>query len=457
MKQKKFLLNWYQANDTAAMERKMEHLAEEGWLLERVSNWGWHMRRGEAARVRYAVTYFPDASVFDGRPTEGQQTYADYCRAAGWEFVSAYGPMQFFRSTRPDAAPIETDEAEKLQAIHRSMLKTWVLSYGILLLSMLLNLSTRMDTLRRRPMDVLASNGQLALIFLLGFFLVFILLFLGDYFLWYVRSKKSVERGGACLQPHTKARLAATWLLLIVCAAAILAWVSDVSTPGQAWVWVYAFVGMAVIMALSQGIMALMKRKGCSREATKIVFFTAVFLLSVAYAGGMVPLVLRLGDADLMEEKDYAYLYTDERGREKEIYRDALPVTLEDLGYTVAAEDHCSYWAEENRSVLVKQNNYTQRAWNNSELPDLVIEVTEFRWDWLQERCLERLLFIRPYSTMLEREDPRWGAEQVYAPPVSGGADSFLLVYEDALVYIDAGWTLTDEQVSVITQKLNIA
>ena len=63
---------------------------------------------------------------------------------------------------------VYTREA-KLQAIHRSMLKTWVLSYGVLLLSMLLNLSTRMDTLRRRPMDVLASNGQLALIFLLAF------------------------------------------------------------------------------------------------------------------------------------------------------------------------------------------------------------------------------------------------------------------------------------------------
>ena len=109
-KEKKRELNWYQANDSEAMARRLEKMAAKGWLLESVDSMWRTYRRAEPSSVRYAVTYFPDASVFDGSPTGGQETYADYCAAAGWEFVSAYGPIQYFRSTRPDPVPIETDE-----------------------------------------------------------------------------------------------------------------------------------------------------------------------------------------------------------------------------------------------------------------------------------------------------------------------------------------------------------
>ena len=184
MRDRKFVVNLYQADDAAAMEKKLEQLAERGWLLERVTNWGWHLRRAEPQQVKYTVTYFPDASVFDSGVTAGQEVYGDYCRAAGWECVSAYGPIQYFRSARPDPAPIETDEGEKLRTIHKSMRKTLVFSHFLLLAAWLINLAMRLSDLYRDPISVLTGTRTLLTLLLPAGLVVYLSGVLIDYLIW---------------------------------------------------------------------------------------------------------------------------------------------------------------------------------------------------------------------------------------------------------------------------------
>ena len=118
---KKRRLVWYLPWDGAYVERHLEKMARKGWQLENAGNPFWTYRKAEPANLHYAMTYFPDASVFDSQLTGEQETYADYCAAAGWEMVSTYGPLQIFVNDRPDPVPIETDEKEKLTAIHGAM------------------------------------------------------------------------------------------------------------------------------------------------------------------------------------------------------------------------------------------------------------------------------------------------------------------------------------------------
>lgn len=453
MRKKKFVLNWYQTNDTAAMERKLERLAEKGWLLEKVNNWGWHFRRSTPQTARYTITYFPAASVFDAGPTQGQETYADFCQAAGWEFVSAYGPMQYFRAARPDPIPIETDEGEKLRAIHKSMLKTWVLSYGLLLAVWLLNLILRLDGFRYRTLSILSSSGSLFFLVFLIAFVIYLAVFLLDYFLWYLRSKKAVEQGGVCLQPHTRARLWASTVMLALAVAMALVMVGETSSPGMAWVWVYAFGGMVLILALSQGLLALMKCRGFSRGAARGAFVAAAAVLAIAYAMGMVPLMTHLRDAGLMEERKSAYTYTDQRGWHWDIYQDALPITLEELGYAVAEADHCSYEREESRSPLADYTICSQRAISQgSGLPDLSYQVAVIPWVWLRELALGQLL--QGYHSYERVDDPRWGAAEVYQETHVSGSSDYLLLYDDRIVGVNAGWSLTEEQIALVVQRL---
>lgn len=458
MRHKKFRLIWYQANDIAAMERKLERMAAKGWLLERVSNWGWHYRRAEPQAVKYAVTYFPDASVYDSGPTAGQETYADYCAAAGWAFVSAYGPMQFFRSTRPDPVPIETDEGEKLRAIHRSVLKTWVLGYVLLLGSNLLGLSTRLSDLRRAPLSVLSDNGVLADLLLVCALLVYLAAVLADYFIWYVRSKRAVARGGCCLEPHTRARLWGGYVLLAFCAAAVLSRLAGISDAGDAATWLYAFGGLALVIALVQGTLVLMKRRGCSRETTRAVFIGLVVALSFLYAGLAIPFASSLSEADWAKSPDVAYIYTVHYGSmeiSRSVYRDPLPVTLEELGFSVAESDHCSYEAEVQSSLLLERTIYRQQAYGeDSDLPALTIHRLTTRWGGLYRQCLAWLLEEADYVPMEPAALSLWGTQAGYATPEGG---SYLLDCGDQLLCVWTGWELTAEQISLIAEKLNSA
>lgn len=452
MKNKKFVVNLYQIDDAGAMERKLEKLAARGWLLEKATNWGWRLRRGEPQEVKYTVTYFPDASVFDGGVTAGQETYADYCQAAGWEFVSAYGPIQYFRSTRPDPVPIETDEGEKLRAIHRTMRKTLVFSHLMLLVVFLMNLGLRLGDLYRDPIAVLTSSHTFLTLLLLAAFVVYLAAVLIDYYVWYFRSRRAVERGGACLRPHTRARFWGGAALLALAGLSALAVILDISSPGSAIIWAYAFGGVVLYILLCQGLLSLLKRRNLTRSQVRGLFGVIIMALAIAYTAGALPLARCLYNTGLMAERQPVQVYTDSRGREWDIYRDELPLTLEDLGVTVSEAGHYSYEADTDRSFLGSSTHYRQHpAGTISSLPELEYQVVKLPGGLL-DLAMERLL--SRYDGCRLVEDPGWGAQAVYRQVYSDGMTRYLVRCSGRIIVLHADWTLTEAQTAIAAEKL---
>ncbi len=107
-------------HDFAGMCRYLEEMSERGWRLKMWYGNFWNFTRSIAHPLRYCVTYFPKASIYDVVPGEDQSTYIDYCREAGWEFVCHQGPLQVFCTAKRDATPIETDRAALLDALEDS-------------------------------------------------------------------------------------------------------------------------------------------------------------------------------------------------------------------------------------------------------------------------------------------------------------------------------------------------
>lgn len=444
---RKHQINWYQANDIAAMERKLEKMAQRGWFLEKLTNWGFKYVRSEPQAVRYSITYFPGASVFDPRLSDEQMTYADYCQAAGWELVSSWGPLQIFRSTRPDPIPIETDEEAKLQAIHKSMLKTSVLSYALLLVVWVMNLALRLGSLGKTPLDFLASNHQMAFTGFLLFFILYMAYMLADYFWWYFQSKKRVERGEDCAQPHTRLRYALSMVLLAMCAVMLLSQVAEMSSSGDVLLYAIIFAGLALVMVLSQQLMKLMKRKGFSRKVTRAVFVVSVVAMSFAYTSGIMAAVLRMGDHDLFAQRQPVEVYTDSRGHEWEIYADELPITLEDLGYTVTPEDRCTYLAEPEQSVLLSKVIYLQRGYGeSSQLPELNYGVVTARWDWVLDWCWDLI-----YEEGRDVRNEQWGALGAF---VKGYPYGYCLRFEDKIILVDQSMKPTEADFAAVIEAL---
>lgn len=220
---------WFQIDDAEAIARHLEKMEAKGWRVQAVDNWYWTYQRVVPANVRYAVTFFPDASVYDSAPTEGQETYADYCRAAGWELAAAYGPVQYFRSERTDPPPIETDEAVKLTAIRRTMRKTFVLSYGMLLLLPLIYIPTLRLSFRR-PVEFFSDSSTLAMLALMIGIVLFAGSLLLDYLVWLLRSRYAVKRGGSCAKPHTKVRLWINGAMLVLCGVVLVAFLWELNS-----------------------------------------------------------------------------------------------------------------------------------------------------------------------------------------------------------------------------------
>lgn len=458
MRNKKFQLNIYQPNDIAAMEAHLEKMARRGWQLEGMNNWGWRFRRAEPAETRYTVTCFPDASVYDSAPTLGQETYADFCRAAGWEFVSAYGPMQIFRALRPDAAPIETDEGEKLRAVHRSICRTWLPGYGLLLAVWLLNILIRLPEIFRRPLEFLSSNQQMASFALMVGLVAYLAVFMLDYLVWYLRSRRAVAEGGACKAPHTRGRLWAGGVLLVLCAVSLLATFADATSTGRVLSLVYAFGGMALIMALAQWLLSWAKRRGLSRRAVRWTSIVGAVVLALVYTAGILPLTFGLIRSGLMEEDRVAYVYTGKYG-EQNVYRDPIPLTLEDLGYTVTQADHCTYIMEGERSPLLGFWTCVQRPMlgTDSQLPELEYTVLEVPWAWLRDRLVAGWAAD---CALEEVQDHRWGADRVFRTVAEAGTESerLLLVYGHRAYLFPTGQQsgIAEEQLLTVTDKIKI-
>ena len=137
MRDTRYRWNTFQLYDYRGVEDHLSAMAAKGWRLEKAGNTFWKYRRAEPAQVRYAVTYSDSASQFNPEPTEDQLSLAELCAAAGWEKVCDWFQMQIFSTEDPAAVPLETDEALRLEGIHRSMKKNFLPGNIVLLLLLL--------------------------------------------------------------------------------------------------------------------------------------------------------------------------------------------------------------------------------------------------------------------------------------------------------------------------------
>lgn len=453
---RKHQLNWYQPNDSEAIAVHLEKMAAKGWFLEKVGNSLWTFRRDEPRAVHYAITYYPEASVFDAEPVQRQSAYIEFCEAAGWEFVTAWGPVQYFRSELPNPVPIETDEEEKLRVVRKAMRKTLVLGYSMLIFAALTWIWEQWQNFRYSPLSAVSDVMWPVLTAFCLVFLLFLTAILADYFIWCLRSKRSVARGGPCVKVHTRARLLGSCILAGGTAAFVVFYLAERLPDLRArYALLYCTAGIAAVVGLSRGVMWLLKRRNCARGTVRGGFIAAVIVLSIIFSAGMGPLASYLAS---IKDDGAVYSYTTEWGSQRPVYRDELPVTLEELGCSVEEEDHCSYQAEEQRSFLASYGRYIQQPVNGkSSLPYLYYTVCRIPSDFLRDFCWQTLaqspLFPRfpkmKYPDIME-DLPEGALEGRY----DAEDRRYALLYPDRIVLYESGWELTEAQREALLVRL---
>ncbi len=455
-REKKRELALFQANDMDAVARHFEKMEAKGWRLEGIDSWGYHYRRVQPGQARYTAACFPDASVYDPAPTEGQETYIDYCRAAGWELAGAFGPMQYFRAVRPDPVPIETDEAVKLTAIRRTMKKTLLPSCGAGILIAILYLVPQVSSFRIDPLGYFGWDMHLSLLLLMAGLTLYSVGLLADHGIWVLRSKRSVEGGGACVKPHTRLRRAAAAGLLVLTTACLALMCRDVMVRRVGPAMAVYLIFYALVILSAGWVLKWIKGRSASRGAVRVKYFAFAIGCGVLTMFVVVVAVFALSGAGQREPAEvYVKEYPGGETIQWNIYRDSLPVTLEDLGYPVTEEDHCTYEADIRRSFLASHEKYRQRAMAyGSDLPELEYTVTRISWDWLREICWERFLEknLDPDLWPLRELDPApWGALEARR---QDDLPRYYLLYPDRVVTLNLWSEASQQEIEAVLRPL---
>ena len=453
-KKREYIL--YSFYDRTGIEKHLEHMAAKGWMVEKMGRMFWTYHRAEPKAVHFSVVYFAPASEFDCAPGEAQQTFQDYCAAAGWTLAASWSQMLIFASDAEAPTPIETDAAVQVEAVHQAMKKNFLLSYGVLLTLSLFLFFSNLSSLYNHPTDFLANPGSLSTLALWPLVSLLCATEIASYFLWRRKARRIADEEGRFTPTRGHRRLRLTFdLLSDACLVSLFFSVS----PRIALLLIGVLVVLLALQGLLAGLRHLMRCTGWSTEVNRLVTQILSFLVAFAVIGGV-----NWGAVRLIREEPWRETYT-WQGEKYDVHPIGLPLTLEDL--TGESYEHVSRDLIETRTYFLSRQSCREVVGQ----PQLTLsyEVTDIRRPWLRDMVIRDYLentdlvgYIGTHKLTIHRswepEAPAaWGADAAYRRywgSEHGPTSEFLLFYGDRIVEFKPGRELTDAQRAMVGEIL---
>lgn len=424
MRNHRFHLQYFSFYDLDSMARHLERMAAKGWMLEKMTTFGWHYRRMEPKRLRFAVTYQDTFSVFDPEDSNGQMEYQDLCRQSGWEVAASNGPLQAFYTEDEDAPPIETDPQLFLETVERLARKTRFASIVVVLMA-LFNFWVLIGSILHNPIHLLASPSSLASGLCWTLVALYGITDLLTYVRWHRRAKAAAAVG-----QFAKARSHA-WLLrtiLWAVALALLYILMASRLPGYGLLLAVALVLLSLIFIVPATVQSLLKRRGVSANVNKrctIVSNVATSLLVTVLLTAVIFLMVG-NPAFHLQEEDIE-----------------PPLTMADV--TGSNDERYVERVHLDRSIFVQHFTCTVEAPfdRDANLPEISYEIVDVWFPPFYSLCKNAL--IDPgYGGGYVPRDPLPGVSAVYKS--AEGYNSYILCWDGRLVQLHADFPLTEPQ-----------
>ena len=434
--------------DRTGMVDHLEKRAAQGWLLDRVSPWGWHYRRIQPQKLRFAVTYYPKNSQYAPAPSEEQLTFQDFCAHTGWELAAAFGPHQFYYNGEVDPVPIQTDPEIELAQIGKAFRRALPIEVVFFVLGLYMGCSW-LWSLVNRPIELLSSAGNLftGVCWLLLF--VYFTADLTAYLRWRRRAKAAAQVGEfvptrGC---HRVMQVGVVLMLL-----SLAGWLLTDRTP-VLWYVLVPFVLVTVLLYVAADrTKELLKRRKAPAGVNLTVTWALTLVLSFLLMGAVMYSMVQGVRSGVLSLED-----------------DLPPVTLSHL-FSIPEED-CKVTSSVSRSAFLSRSLYWMYTSSDVEpYRSLTYTVVDVHLPWLYDACLNQLLHdkddwgvfdedVEPASRYGYRAaDPApWGAEkawQLYSPE-GRALEYYILGWETRLVVFEpAPDGLTAEQTALAGAQL---
>lgn len=440
--------------DPEAIQRKLEQMAAQGWMIQKAGNLFWTYTKIPPQKLRFAVTYFPGASEFDPKPSEKQLEKEELCAQDGWRLVLRWDAMQIFCTDREDAVPIDTDPVPQVDNIHRTMQKKVLVGQLASALLVLWSLYLQLSQLWRDPADYLSDASRL---FTIPLWLLLLLMTIWElifYLRWERRAKEAAEHGVFLpVRAHPWLSWAAVGL-----ASVFLLLSASFSSDGLLFLF-FVTAAMVIPILLSRWMIGEMRRQGVSRRVNLAVTCAVMFVLMIVGTGAVVVGAVIQGWRVTPGEESQPVGQYDWDGLTMDIYDDPLPLEVEDL---VQVDARWSKEARLQKSPLLAYGDYRQDLLFTEEIQgyELRYEITDVKVPFLYDFVKDG--FIRDnQDEVLEKYlipvDPApWEAEEVYQVSWRDGVldDTYLVCWEKRIVEIKFYWTPTREQIQIAAERL---
>ena len=434
--------------DRTAMQEYFEQKALEGWrLCKREMFSKWVFKRIEPQKLHYAITYLPQFSNEDSfLLSKNKKEYLEFCAEQGWQFACVYKNMVIFYNEEEDPVPFETDPEVELASIHKSMMKHIVAKSAFLFACLAGMIAAFVGDFNKDPIDFFFDiSGTVNAITL--FVMCFVCYNLAEFISYYRWRKKAVAAAslGSFIKSEFSEKLFFTLLVSLAVVYVVMIFLTTVlsgNPTGLFW------LGFGVLFAFISAVIdnENKKSKGKKKKALSILSF--IMFVAMISAGYFVKNYY--DEADSSEPETYISV----EGYEKYDYKDDIPLKMEDMGLAANSKQF-SYILTEQKSPVVTITQASQYARMDVEkyydLPHLYYTVYEIKWQFLFDRCFEKLFNDVGSSRTYEQIDETvWKADKAYYKAVN----SYLLCYGDKIVEIESSWEITPEQAVVVAEAL---
>lgn len=355
--------------DKTGIERHLEKMAGDGWLLERISALFWTYRKIEPKKIRFSISYYATIDDFEPEPTEEQQEFNEFCEHSGWKLAASSVQMQIFYNENEAPVPIETDPMLEIDNLHRYAKKTALRTYPLLLLIALLMGVTFIGSLIRDPIYYLASAVNL---FTDVWFVVVFIYSLSEivgYYLWRRRAK-ALAKQGEFLETRGHRWLVITVLVFMILSLAL--YLMSIGNTGLQMFMIAFVVNVIAVIFIVQAIKELLKRKKVKAGINKTVVAVISFVVSVALMSGTNALTIYSIKNDMFKDQ-FA----------------ELPFTIGEL---TGIDDSSYLKSKDDRdSILLGQIDSSQHPMNGNEGLSLGYTITEVKMPFMYDFCFEKL------------------------------------------------------------------
>lgn len=452
----------FRYNHYKDIELKLESMAKKGLFLKKIGSMFWTFRRAEPKQLKYTVTYFSEGSIFNPTATDNQQTYFEYAKEAGWDFVAEFNQMQIFSSEDENPTPFETDEREKFENMKKCMRKNFLPSTILMILIFLMNIVFQYNSFKLNPVDFLAETSRLLPVAIILPSLIYFIYLLISYFIWCKRCEISISTGGGCIEKTHKYQKIIDITLIVYVFILVILFLLDMIQNSNLALFVLSIIQLPILVFTFRFSIQFLKKKKQSAMLNRVISYTLLIIASFAYMFFIVIIILRF---DIANGKDDNYRtvtlqMTASETRDYKIYNDDIPLKCEDL-YGNIDYDYYSYQKDIDNSIFLTRSQYRQDSLPAKNSPPRIeYMIINPKFDFVYDIVVEDLKKTPKWSDIkIESMDNlifnTKEAYQFYYDYKEYTGD-YLLIYDGIILLLNLEEPATEKQISIIIEKLKL-